>query len=90
MQAFHAVVKGEVQGVGFRMSAVMRAERLGLTGWVRNTEEGDVEVWAEGQPEDLEHFYKWLQSGPSAARVDEVLKTDERPRGFYSRFSVAF
>lgn len=90
MQAFHAVVRGGVQGVGFRMSAVIRAERLGLTGWVRNTEDGNVELWAEGEPEDLESFYAWLQVGPSSARVDEVLKTEEQPRGFYSRFSVAF
>lgn len=90
MQAFHAIVKGEVQGVGFRMSAVIRAERLGLAGWVRNTPEGDVEVWAEGASDELESFYTWLQVGPSASRVDEVLRTDEQPKGFYSRFSVAF
>ncbi len=90
MKAFHAVVKGEVQGVGFRMSAVIRAERYGLTGWVRNTSEGDVEVWAEGEDQTLEQFYEWLQVGPSSARVDEVLKTDEPARGFYERFSVAF
>jgi len=90
MKAFHAVVRGDVQGVGFRMSAVIRAERYGLTGWVRNTPEGDVEVWAEGDEPALEQFYEWLQVGPSSARVDEVLKTDERPRGFYQRFSVAF
>lgn len=90
MQAFHAIVKGEVQGVGFRMSAIIRAEQLGLTGWVRNTPDGDVEVWAEGNTQALEHFYAWLQVGPSAARVDEVIKTDEQPRGVYKRFSVAF
>lgn len=90
MKAFHAVVKGEVQGVGFRMSAVIRAERLGLTGWVRNTPEGDLEVWAEGDPQALEQFCDWLKVGPSAARVDEVLKTEEEPRGVYKRFSVAF
>ncbi len=90
MKAFHAVVKGEVQGVGFRMSAVIRAERLGLTGWVRNTPEGDLEVWAEGDVLALEQFYDWLKIGPSAARVDEVLKTEEEPRGLYKRFSVAF
>ncbi|MCX7774500.1 MAG: acylphosphatase [Spirochaetaceae bacterium] len=90
MPAFHAIIIGEVQGVGFRMSAVMRAERLGLTGWVRNTEDGNVEVWAEGPSEPLERFAQWLQTGPSAARVDRVLRTDEEPRGIYHRFSVAF
>lgn len=90
MKAFHAVVRGEVQGVGFRMSAILRAEQLGLTGWVRNTEDGSVEVWAEGEAEALERFLAWLHMGPSSARVDEVMKTDELPRGIYRRFSVAF
>jgi len=49
-----------------------------------------VEVRAEGEPEALEQFYSWLQVGPAAARVDQVLKTDEVPRGNYTRFSVAF
>ena len=70
MKAFHAIIKGEVQGVGFRMSAVIRAERLGLKGWVRNNEDGDVEVWAEGEPEALEQFYSWLQVGSAEVLVD--------------------
>lgn len=90
MGAFHAIVRGEVQGVGFRMSTILRAEQLGLTGWVRNVENGDVEVWAEGGDQALERFYQWLQVGPSAARVDEVLKTDVLPKNVYKRFSVAF
>ncbi len=90
MKAFHAVIKGEVQGVGFRMSAILKAEQLGLTGWVRNTEDGAVEVWAEGDAEPLDRFFAWLHYGPSAARVDQVIKTDETPRGVYRRFSVTF
>ena len=90
MKAFRAIIKGDAQGVGFRMSAVLRAERSGLTGWVRNTEDGDVEVWAEGDEMALEQFYDWLQLGPSYARIDEVLRTEEEPKGYYSRFSVAF
>ena len=48
--AFDATVTGRVQGVGFRYCACREADRLGLTGWVRNSDEGDVEVHAEGAP----------------------------------------
>ena len=86
--AFHAIVSGKVQGVGFRYSAIREANRLRLNGWVRNTVKGDVEVWAEGPPEKLEVFHKWLCSGPEYSRVDSVDRTDTAPRG-YSGFGVS-
>ncbi len=90
MNAFHAVVSGEVQGVGYRYSAARRASALALVGWVRNTDGGDVEVWAEGDTRALEEFKAWLRQGPSSARVREVRATDEQPRGWYSSFEIAF
>jgi len=90
MKAFHAIIQGEVQGVGFRMSAVMRAESLGLKGWVRNTEDGNVEVWAEGEPAALDQFAEWLSIGPAAARIDKVLLTEEQASGDLQSISVAF
>ena len=80
--AFHALVQGRVQGVGFRYSAVREAQRLKVDGWVRNTANGDVEVWAEGPREKLELFLAWLQRGPQFSRVDSVDKTDVIPKGF--------
>ena len=82
--AFFARVQGRVQGVGFRYSALREAQRLRLTGWVRNSAHGDVEVWAEGPSEELDLFYKWLERGPQFSRVDSVDKIDQAPRGYRS------
>ena len=89
MNAFYAKVCGKVQGVGFRHSAIMEARRLRLNGWVRNTFRGDVEVWAEGPPENLAKFLAWLRRGPQFSRVDSVEKEDSEPKG-YSCFDVEF
>ncbi|MDR1930844.1 MAG: acylphosphatase [Treponema sp.] len=81
-RAFYARVRGRVQGVGFRYSAIREAERLGLAGWVYNAENGDVEVWAEGGADKLEAFLRWLHRGPQFARVDGVDTEDRDPRGY--------
>ena len=80
--AFFARVSGRVQGVGFRYSAIREAQRLKLNGWVRNTDSGDVEVWAEGPQEALDLLFSWLQRGPTYSRVDSVEKTEVAPRGY--------
>ena len=71
-RAFRARVSGRVQGVGFRWSAVREARRLGLRGWVRNAEDGSVEVEAEGASPALEDFLSWLRAGPAGALVTDV------------------
>ena len=81
--AFYARVRGRVQGVGFRYSAIREAHRLLINGWVRNASNGDVEVWAEGPPEKLNSFLEWLKRGPQFSRVDTVDKEDKEPKGFY-------
>ena len=65
-------IKGRVQGVGFRYSAVDEALRLGITGWVRNTPDGDVELVAEGGKEALRRLAAWGHVGPPGALVTEV------------------
>jgi acylphosphatase len=82
-KAFYARVRGRVQGVGFRYSAIQEARRLGISGWVRNDHNGDVEVWAEGKGERLETFLAWLRQGPPYADVESVEKDDKPPKGFY-------
>ena len=74
--SYRFVVRGRVQGVGFRYVAVGQARSLGIAGWVRNREDGDVEGLASGAPEALEQLRGWLQHGPPAARV-EALEWDE-------------
>jgi DNA ligase D-like protein (predicted 3'-phosphoesterase) len=70
--AIRAVVRGDVQGVGFRDAAVRRALELRLTGWVRNGEDDDVLVHAEGDPAALDELVAFLHAGPPSARVSAV------------------
>jgi acylphosphatase len=72
MERLHAVVHGDVQGVGFRYFAQRKAQQLGLQGWVRNNDDGTVELVAEGGREQLEQLKRALQEGPRMARVDRV------------------
>ncbi|WP_010253874.1 acylphosphatase [Treponema primitia] len=86
--AFFAQVRGRVQGVGFRYSAYNEASRLRLTGWVRNTRDGEVDVWAEGSQENLDLFLRWLHQGPPRARVESVEAETKIPTGAYVVFSI--
>jgi acylphosphatase len=66
------IIKGRVQGVGFRYSAMDEAVRLGLTGWVRNTHDGHVELVAEGARDQLHRLVAWSHAGPRGALVTDV------------------
>ena len=69
--AIRAVVRGAVQGVGFRDATVRRASSLGVSGWVRNGEDASVVVHAEGPPAAVEALLEFLREGPRSARVAE-------------------
>jgi acylphosphatase len=75
------IVKGRVQGVGFRWFAAELAESCGLTGWVRNREDGTVEAEAEGSADALDEFVRRLRADHPAARVDEIVAVPAAPRG---------
>ena len=70
----HFLIQGRVQGVGFRWFVQREAAELDLRGWVRNTEDGDVEVMAAGKPEDLDELRASLRKGPRGARVDRLVE----------------
>jgi acylphosphatase len=72
MERLHAVVHGDVQGVGFRYFVQRKARQLGLLGWVRNNDDGTVELVAEGERASLEQLRQAVGEGPGAARVDRV------------------
>ena len=79
LKQVNLTVRGRVQGVYFRAATQREARRLGLTGWVRNRQDGSVDVCAEGEEEALKELVAWANRGPSAARVERV---DVRWRGF--------
>ncbi len=68
----HFLIQGRVQGVGFRWFVQREASRLDLRGWVRNTEEGEVEVVASGAAAELDALRAKLRQGPRGSRVDRL------------------
>jgi acylphosphatase len=77
-------VRGRVQGVFFRAAAQREARRLGVCGWVKNRNDGSVEVVAEGEEDAIKEIISWAQHGPSAARVEHV---DVRWKGYTGEFA---
>ena len=72
MRRVRVTVHGRVQGVGFRASTAYEARRLHVDGWVRNLDDGAVEVLAEGEPAEIDALLAWLAHGPPGARVSGV------------------
>jgi acylphosphatase len=70
----HFFIQGRVQGVGFRWFVHREASELDLRGWVRNTEDGQVEVVAAGEPNDLAELRSSLRRGPRGSRVDHLVE----------------
>ena len=83
-----AVVRGRVQGVGFRYMVLEEASRLGLAGWVANEPDGSLRCVAEGPRKRLRALLDLLRAGPRGARVDEVRVTWGAAAGTMTRFSV--
>jgi acylphosphatase len=75
------VVSGRVQGVFFRAACKAEADRLGLSGWARNLDDGRVEVVVEGDLAAVEALARWCRTGPGHARVTAVASTTEAPEG---------
>lgn len=87
-EELQAIVRGFVQGVGFRDFVVRKALALGLRGWTRNNSNGDVEVVAQGTRPALERLLAQLRQGPAAADVAEVQVTWREPTEHVSGFHV--
>ncbi len=85
--AVRAVVRGDVQGVGYRDATVRHARELGLVGWVRNGEEGCVLIHAEGAESAIEELVSFLEHGPPAARVADVKVEQVKVEG-HEQFAI--
>ncbi len=88
MPARRLLIRGEVQGVGYRWWAARQARALGLTGWVRNLSDGRVECWAEGPDAALAALVQACGEGPASAEVVAVDVTIVEARG-HTRFERA-
>ena len=89
--SLRVVVRGRVQGVGYRDFVYMRARFLGLRGYVRNLPDmRSLEVVAEGERASLEHLLDHLREGPRGARVDGLDVTWGEPAGRHTTFGVAY
>lgn len=88
IKALHATIEGRVQGVGFRYFVHDFAQNHALLGWVRNRQEDQVEVYAEGAESDLNDLLRALWHGPGSAAVLKVDFDWLSPQQKYSRFSI--
>ena len=82
----HVLVSGKVQGVFFRSSTKDKAEKSGLSGWVRNLTDGRVEAVFEGEKEDVDKMVDWCKKGPEGARVTGVEVFTEEYKGEFTGF----
>jgi acylphosphatase len=80
----HLLIRGRVQGVWYRESMRQEAERLGVTGWVRNRRDGSVEAMVQGETAQVEALIAWAWQGPPAAEVTDVEVA--AGHGVYARF----
>jgi len=87
-KAVLALIRGRVQGVGFRYEARSVARSLGISGWITNLPDGGVETYAEGPETDVNRFVTWLNHGPPGAHVASVDLSERPPKHQYSSFSV--
>ncbi len=88
MEARRYVIRGRVQGVGYRYFVDGEARTLSLTGWVRNNHTGDVEVFAQGTSAQLSRLHEKLRQGPRSARVEDVEVFPAEPQPELKTFRI--
>ena len=88
MPTIHLLIKGKVQGVLYRASAKAMADKLSLTGWVKNTPEGHVEAMATGKESAVQQFIEWCRKGPPGASVTDIV-TNTVSDKIFKDFSIA-
>jgi acylphosphatase len=81
MRRVHVIVRGFVQGVGYRYTLRMVAAEAGVSGWTRNLRDGGVEAEIEGDDAQVDEVLAWMASGPPGSRVDSATVTDGAPTG---------
>lgn len=88
MRRAHVKVFGEVHNVGFRSLTKHRANKLRVSGWIRNNSDGTVEAVFEGKDKEVQDMIDWCHKGPPTSFVEKVEVRDETYRGEFSGFSI--
>lgn len=88
MKCVNIIVSGRVQGVYFRAFTQKQANKLGITGYVRNTLEGTVEIIACAEQEKLDAFISWCHKGPIMAKVSDVMVTELVVTEVFNQFDI--
>ena len=86
----HVIVSGRVQGVSFRWYTQREAQTYGLTGWVRNLSNGQVEAVFEGDSQAIHEMVAWCYMGPTSARVDNVAVDYRAPTNEFTGFKITW
>jgi acylphosphatase len=86
----HVHVSGRVQGVFFRSNTREKADELGLTGWVRNLQDGRVEAVFEGDDSNVKEMIKWCHTGPSYASVSDLEVDWDKATGEFNSFEIRY
>lgn len=87
-ECLHIIVKGRVQGVYFRAFTQKQAVKLGLTGFVRNLANGDVEIVASGEQAILQQLVSWCHKGPMLAKVKQLVVNPHLAGEDFSAFEI--
>ena len=90
MVQYDITVVGRVQGVGFRYFALHRAHELGITGWVKNSVDGSVEIVAQSDEPTLKTYVDYLRLGPTLSRVDKITTYKSEVVTVFDKFSVKY
>ena len=85
---FHIFVSGRVQGIFFRENTKKKAQKLRITGWVRNLPDGRVEAVLEGEKDKIEELVNWAKKGPVFAKVDELKVMPEEYKEEFDNFEI--
>ena len=90
MKQIHIFVTGRVQGVFFRQSSKVMAIKNNVEGWVRNLDDGRVEIVGEGEESNINSFIDWCKTGPANSRVDEFELSEENITNEFEDFEVRY
>ncbi len=89
-QCLHIFVSGLVQGVYFRANSLKKAKTLGVTGWIKNLDDGRVELMVEGEKNFVDQMLKWCKHGPPGAKIDNVSVDYELFQNKFTEFIIKY